>query len=354
MRRGSRMGFDIVNFVISNRPLLDQIIDMVPIPIFIKDEDGRYIDCNNAFTAFLAMPREKIIGKSARDMWKREEAEVFSAQDEELSSAGGSRVYETRLTSADGAPHIVQFHKKVVTDAAGKRLGIIGAIFDITDQKAKEARIEQLLREKETILHEAHHRIKNNMSTVMGLISLRIGSGIPEEARVVLEEAATQIGGMALLYDKLYRSQSTEDIVLGDYLSDLLGEAKGLFADGSGIEVEVAVPEIRVSAKNASNLGIIFNELLTNSAKYAFGSTASPRVAVTGTVEKDRIILDYRDNGRGLPAGFDLESSNGFGIGVIREVASSLGGCVERLRTEVGAAFRIRLPRALSLRAGAA
>jgi PAS domain S-box-containing protein len=347
------MDFDAISFIVSNRFLFDQIIDMVPIPIFIKDKDGRYIDCNIAFTEFLATPREKIIGKTAQDMWKREEAEVFSAQDRDLIAAGGSQVYETALTSADGAPHIVQFTKKIVADSSGRLLGILGTIFDITDQKAKEARIEQLLKDKETILHEAHHRIKNNMSTVMGLLSLRMDSGIPEEARVVLEEATTHIGGMALLYDKLYRSQSTEEIVLGDYLSDLLGEAKGLFEIGADIEVEVAVPEIRVSAKNASNLGIIFNELLTNSAKYAFGSTASPLVAVTGTVDRDRIILDYRDNGRGLPADFDIESSRGFGIGVIREVASSLGGCAERLRTEVGAAFRISLPVAVAVRAQA-
>jgi PAS domain S-box-containing protein len=345
------MDFDAISFIISNRFLFDQIIDMVPIPIFVKDRESKYIDCNNAFTEFLSMPRETIIGKTAFDLWMREEAEVFSAQDCELISKGGLQVFETALTSADGAPHIVQFTKKVVADSSGKLLGIMGAIFDITDQKAKEARIEQLLKDKETILHEAHHRIKNNMSTVMGLISLRIGSGVPEEARVVLEEANTQIGGMALLYDKLYRSQSTEDIVLGDYLSDLLGEAKGLFDIGADIEVEVAVPELRVSAKNASNLGIIFNELLTNSAKYAFESTASPRIAVTGTIDQGRICLDYRDNGRGLPADFDLESSRGFGIGVIKEVAASLGGGVERLPTEVGAAFRICLPGAVAVRA---
>lgn len=136
------MSIDIIKFIQSNRDVLDLIIDMVPIPLFVKDREGRYIDCNIAFKNFLSISREQIIGKTVYDLWSKKEADVFFAQDNELFNQGGLQIYETQITSSEGVPHEVQFHKQVFTNSSGVVLGFLGAIFDITELKKAEERLK--------------------------------------------------------------------------------------------------------------------------------------------------------------------------------------------------------------------
>ena len=138
------MSNEVLDFITSNRELLDLLLDLVPIPLFAKDPGGRYIDCNKSFTDFLSISRENIIGKSVYEIWSKDEADVFFAQDQELFEQGGLQIYETKITSADGALHIVQFHKQVFTDSTGEVAGFLGAIFDITEKKKLELALAQL------------------------------------------------------------------------------------------------------------------------------------------------------------------------------------------------------------------
>lgn len=135
---------NIVDFIRSNRNALDIITDLVPIPLFIKDRNGLYIDCNTAFTKFLSISREEIIGKSVYDLWKKEEADIFFSQDNDLFLNGEIQIYETQVTSTDGSQHIVQFHKQVFTDDNDKIGGLLGAVFDITEKKELENALEKL------------------------------------------------------------------------------------------------------------------------------------------------------------------------------------------------------------------
>lgn len=135
---------NILEFIKSNRNTLDLIMDLVPIPLFIKDRAGRYIDCNNAFTRFLSFSREEIIGKSVYEIWRKDEADVFFAQDEALYEQGDLQIYEAKITSSDGIIHIVQFHKQVFTDSSGVIAGFLGAIFDITEKKELEETLARL------------------------------------------------------------------------------------------------------------------------------------------------------------------------------------------------------------------
>jgi len=135
---------NIVKFIQSNRNVLDLILDLVPIPLFVKDRAGRYIDCNKAFTDFLAISREEIIQKTVYEIWKKEEADIFFAQDNELFARGGSQIYEAKITSLSRVCHIVQFNKQVFTDSSGEIGGFLGAIFDITEKKRLENELSQL------------------------------------------------------------------------------------------------------------------------------------------------------------------------------------------------------------------
>lgn len=140
-----RMNYStIIDFINCNRETLELIMDLVPIPVFIKDRAGLYIDCNKAFNDFLSISREEIIGKSVYDIWTKDEADVFFAQDEDLYKRGGVQTYETKITSSLGVTHTVQFHKQIFNDSIGATAGFLGVIFDITEKKKLECALEKL------------------------------------------------------------------------------------------------------------------------------------------------------------------------------------------------------------------
>lgn len=138
------MDRNIVEFIKSNRNILDLILDLVPIPLFVKDSAGRYIDCNKAFMEVFSFRREDLIGKTVFEIWGKEEADVFFAQDSDLFAQGGLQIYETQITSSQGICYHVQFHKQVFTDSLGATAGFLGAIFDLTAQKQLEKALAQL------------------------------------------------------------------------------------------------------------------------------------------------------------------------------------------------------------------
>jgi diguanylate cyclase (GGDEF)-like protein/PAS domain S-box-containing protein len=140
---------NIVARIRSNSELLANIIDLVPIPLFIKDRDDRYIDCNLAFSEFLGVGRDEIIGKTVYDLWSKEEADVFFAEDEKLFAHGGVQVYESRITSSEGVAYDVQFHMQTFADSEGEVSGFVGVIFDISDKK----RFAHVLQEQATTDH---------------------------------------------------------------------------------------------------------------------------------------------------------------------------------------------------------
>jgi diguanylate cyclase (GGDEF)-like protein/PAS domain S-box-containing protein len=135
---------NIIEFIRFNRDLIDRIIDLVPIPLFVKDVDGRYIDCNTAFQDFLSFKREEIVGKTVYEIWSKDEADVFFAKDKELLDRGGLQVYESSITSSHGSVHTVQFYKQTFADAFGVVSGFLGAIFDITEKKRLECALVDL------------------------------------------------------------------------------------------------------------------------------------------------------------------------------------------------------------------
>jgi len=138
------MDSNIVRFIKYNRNILDLILDLVPIPLFVKDREGRYIDCNKAFMEFFSFSREEIIDKNVYEIWGKEEADVFFAQDNALFAQGGLQIYESSITSPEGMLHHVQFYKQVFSDPAGMTAGFLGAIFDLTAQKQMEKTLAQL------------------------------------------------------------------------------------------------------------------------------------------------------------------------------------------------------------------
>ena len=126
---------------------IQNAIDMLPSPIFIKDEDCRYIACNRAFESYIGLPRAKIIGATVHDVAPAELAAIYEKADRDLLADGGTQTYETNVRYADGSVHDVIFYKSVFHKADGRPDGISGVILDITERKRLEDKLAQAARE---------------------------------------------------------------------------------------------------------------------------------------------------------------------------------------------------------------
>lgn len=214
-----------------------------------------------------------------------------------------------------------------------------GLMVDITERRLSADRIEGLLAEKELILREVHHRIKNNMSTVSGLLTLQAATLADPAAVAALEDAKGRVLSMMVLYDRLYLSADRAAVSLSDYLPNLVDQVLGNFPNSATVEWRTEAENLVLDAASLSSLGIIVNELLTNVMKYA----QARHIEVTAKRVGSRVQVIVADDGRGLPEGFDPAQSTGFGLSLVGMMTKSLKGTLS-IEGPPGTRFIIDLP----------
>lgn len=203
--------------------------------------------------------------------------------------------------------------------------------------------VQNLLSEKEIILKEVHHRIKNNMGTVFGILNLQADTITDETMKNILVDASCRIQSMMTLYDKLYRSRNTTEIDISEYLPDLIEEIISIFPEGHLVSKTIQLDKIALNSDMISTLGIILNELVTNTMKYAFKKFAKGEISLAIHKEENQIICIYKDNGIGIPENINFESSTGFGLELLRILVKQLRGTIH-LERKNGTEYTIRFP----------
>lgn len=211
-------------------------------------------------------------------------------------------------------------------------------------RKRAEEREKSLLAEKELLLREVHHRIKNNMSTMTSLLSIQAAAVEEPAAKEALKDAAGRFQSMNSLYDKLYLAEDLRETSLNNYLPALAGEIVGNFPNGDRVAVEAEVQDIKLGAKKLSSLGIIANEIIANSMKYAFAGREAGRIIISARARGDRVTLEIGDDGVGIPESLRIEGSSGFGFGLIRILAKQIDASVSIERRK-GTRFVIEFDR---------
>jgi two-component sensor histidine kinase len=200
---------------------------------------------------------------------------------------------------------------------------------DITERKEAEKKIQNLLTEKELILQEVHHRIKNNMNTIKGLLYLQAIEMKDTAAAGALHEAENRVQSMMILYDKLYSSHDYQEMSINSYLGPLIDEILVNFANHSIVKVEKDIANFTLDANVVFPLGIIVNELLTNIMKYAFIGRESGIITVSAKKNESTVTISLGDNGKGIPESINFDSSTGFGLNLVGMLTSQIGGNIK-------------------------
>jgi PAS domain S-box-containing protein len=232
---------------------------------------------------------------------------------------------------------------ELVMDDEGKPALLRGIVQDITDKKQAEEKINKLLREKELLLKETHHRVKNNMGLIYSLLALQAAAVDGGDPRSILHDAAGRVRSMMLMYDRLYRGEQFGQLNARSFLVPLITEIMQLFPDLPAVTVEEKIDGIILNAKTISTLGIIINELITNSMKYAFAGRTSGTIGFEAAKAGARVHVSYWDDGVGLPDAIGFDDSTGFGMQLIQLLVQQLEGSISVDRTK-GTRFDLFFP----------
>jgi two-component sensor histidine kinase len=213
----------------------------------------------------------------------------------------------------------------------------IKVFLDLYKQKKQlqesKKKIQNLLNEKEMLLKEVHHRIKNNMTVIMTLLSMQSESVNNPEAVSALRDASSKIESMLVLYNKLYRSENYNAVSINEYLSKLINEIFQLFQEQQNISLEIQIDDFLIGSKQMFPLGLIVNELLTNTMKYAFKGRNSGLIQVNITKQENLVTFIYYDNGIGMPKSWNDDTEHkGFGLTLI-----------ELLTDQIAATYKIEI-----------
>ena len=248
---------------------------------------------------------------------------------------GDVQPFEYRLIDKDGSILWVRSFSNVEKSETGEIIGITGIFSDITERKLAQEQIQALLAEKEIILKEVHHRIKNNMTTINNLLILQTDELIDHSAIAALEDASGRVQSMMMLYDKLYQSASFEDMSIKDYLPSLIDQIISNFPNKISVKIVKDIGDFILNSKKLSTLGIIINELLTNIMKHAFTGRNDGLITISASLKDHNASLIIQDNGNGIPKSVDFKDSNGFGLMLVDMMTKQLRGSI-RIERENG------------------
>jgi PAS domain S-box-containing protein len=206
----------------------------------------------------------------------------------------------------------------------GRLLRMTGMHFDITGRKAAEEELRSLLAQKEGLMKELQHRVKNSLNLVSSLLKLELDGLAEERSKKVILDSVSRIHSMAAVYERLYRSRDLQSVDLRPYVEELAGSIFEAYSPGPGLSLSVESAELRIEAEKASTLGLILNELVTNAMKYAYPSGAGGAIRVSLERDGDRIRLVVADDGVGLPPGFDPLQAQSLGLTLVRMLSAQI------------------------------
>ena len=304
------------------RELVENASDIV----FRANKNGYFTFANPAAIRMIGYEKEELIGKLYLTLISPDMREkvynLFVLQREKRIQ---NTYLEYLVLTKDGHNIWLGQNTQLIFEN-GQMTGFQAVARDITERKQAEAEIKRQLAEKEILLREVHHRIKNNIATIGGLISMRLQSVSNPEAVAVLQDAIGRVDSMSILYDKLLLSEGYKDIPVKTYVGSLATAVVALYPEQAKVKLEMRSADFQLDSKRLFPLGLIINELLTNTMKYAFINRKTGWIEITLTRVERHVTLTIEDNGIGLPAGFDINQTKGFGLMLVKMLSQQLGG----------------------------
>jgi len=266
--------------------------------------------------------------QSAVDMYHPDEREDILRSFYRIKDEGGPVTSERRILRPDGSVRFVRLHTGAVRGLNGKITGYIGTVHDITGLKQINQELVKSLEEKELMLKEIHHRVKNNLQVVSSLLRMQSETVTDKSAIEHLKISEQRVKSMALIHQQLYKTQDLSRINFRDYVNELCMYLYHAYTIRTGkVDLSVDVSDISFGIDTALPCGLIINELITNSLKHAFPGDMTGKVEIKlYKNDEGKNILIVKDNGIGMKKDYDADKAGTLGMKLVKTLTEQLEG----------------------------
>jgi PAS domain S-box-containing protein len=299
--------------------------------IFALSLDGKIESWNAAARRIFGYAPEEVVGRTASSiLMPEQQAPDLERLLTALRDGQNAVHYELRYRRKDGSVFDAAVAMSVIVDHAGRVVGLSKVLRDISDQKIAEQRMLASLREKEVLLREIHHRVKNNLQVISSLLNLQMERVANPAARQALTESQSRIRSMALVHSLLYRAKDLAQLDFIEYLRTVVESLVTTYgAEPSAIETTVTGAQVQLDIDRAIACGLIVTELVSNALRHAFPHHRHGHIHVEVVTTADQVVLEVRDDGVGLPREAQRGAVPSFGLQIARTLTQQLDGTIE-------------------------
>lgn len=319
------------------------VFDNALVAMSIVEEDLTISFSNSECERIMGYTREEVVGrKRITDFLDPRDFDLIARNlaMRRKDPASVPNRYEVRLIDKNGSVRNILLNIAVIP-GTGK---MVVSFLDITERRQAEDRIKASLLEKEVLLKEVHHRVKNNLQIISSLLNLQSGKIIDSRDLDLFKESQSRVRSMALVHEKLYRSEDLSHIDLQEYVEGIIDNLNATYGVRTDvIKTTVDIRNLYINLDKGIPCGLIINELVTNCYKHAFPDGRKGEVAICISSEAGNYVLTVTDNGVGLPDGFDVTRLSSLGIQLISTLSAQLGGTIS-ITAEKGTSFKIVFP----------
>ncbi len=323
-----------------------ELIEAAPDAIILVDGEGTITYVNSQTQNIFGYQRDDLVGQKIELLLPVRFRENhlnhrrnFNATPRVRAMGAGLELFGLRK---DGTEFPVEISLSPLKTTNG--FVVLSAIRDVTARVQIESRLRASLAEKEVLLKEVHHRVKNNLQVISSLLNFQADAITDTRMQAIFQDARTRIKSIALIHERLYQTDDFSHIDFAEYVNGLLDDLFHSYGvERERISVVVDVDPVILDVDALVNCGLIVGELVSNTLKYAFPDNRSGQVKISLKNENSRNVLRVSDNGVGMPAIPDAEQRSSLGLKLVKGLARELGGMLE-IRQIKGVEFVINFP----------
>jgi len=329
------------------------LYDFAPVGYFTLDRDGMIRRANLTGARLLGIERGRLTGRRFGRFVSEADRPAFNAFLEKVFAGGAQETCEAAIRGDEGCPplpggclgetdRLIAQIKAIVSEDGQECRAVM---VNITGLKQAEAEILSSLREKETLLKEIHHRVKNNLQVVSSLLSLQSVYLKDKRAIEIFDKSRNRINTIAMVHTKLYRSENLAAINCADFIEDSADSLLQIYGGEAGaVNIITGAPrDTCLGLDLAIPCGLILNELITNALKHAFPEKGEGEIRIAMREDGGRHILTVTDNGVGFPDGIDFRNTASLGLQLVDILVKQLQGTIA-LETNGGTTFVVSFP----------
>jgi PAS domain S-box-containing protein len=320
-----------------------RLFENSPVGIISVDLNGNITEVNDALVNVMGSPSAEATKQINAFEFDPLKGAGFSAAFSRCVESGEPIIHEHPYISRWGKSLHLNLRLNPVRDARGAVTGAQGTVEDISKQKLAEEKLTASLHEKEVMLKEIHHRVKNNLQVVSSILNIQAGYTQDKQIISVFSESQNRIRSMAFVHEMLYGSEDLAQIGLNDYIQKMADYLNKFYDASKKISIAMDLEEVTLGVDKAIPFGLILNELLTNCIKHAFPDAKGGKIRIDLRLEKGDVVFILCDNGVGLPLDLDIKAVKSLGLTLVCSLVKQLKGTID-IHSDGGAQFKITFP----------